>query len=200
MKNAVSQLFTQLFVTLNYLIVAMIFALKMLNRKYLLIAILLLVAGTNSIGQSSSGVQWVPKFGLGMSRNFLVDVGLVAYNFIPDKSKAQYYDANLSVMVLIGRHTMAFPKLDLNASLFPIDPDELITFNLGGEAGVLIDFKQSTGMLSPKAGLAAATGLIRLYYHYNFLLSDFKDYPGMGRHAITLEVNISAFQGRGLKM
>jgi len=169
--------------------------------KSFLLAMMFVTCGSQlCFGQSSSGFQFLPKLGLGMSRNFLVDVGLVAFNYMPERTKAQYFDANISVMTLIGKHTMVMPKLDMNAALFPIDNDELITFNLGADVGLLTDFKQSTIMISPKAGFSAASGFIRLYYHYNFVLADFKQYPGLGRHAVTLEVNISAFQGKGLKM
>lgn len=149
---------------------------------------------------ASGGFQVLPKLGLGMSRNFLVDVGLLGYSYIPDKTKAAYYDANISVMTYIGKHTMVMPKLDLQAGLFPLDHDDLICFNLGVDAGLLTDFKQSAVMITPKAGFSVASGLLRLYYLHNFLLKDKDIFPGYGRHGVLLEVNISVLQGKGLKI
>lgn len=149
---------------------------------------------------SASGFQVIPKYGLGMSRNFLIDLGFVGYSYIPDKNKARYLDANIGVMALIGKHTMIMPKLDLQAGLFPLDRDELICFNLGLDAGLLIDFKRSAIMLSPKAGFSVATGLMRLYYLHNFLLKDKDLFPGYGRHGVLLEINISVLQGNGFKI
>ncbi|RYZ45366.1 MAG: hypothetical protein EOP49_25340, partial [Sphingobacteriales bacterium] len=34
----------------------------------------------------SSGFQVIPKLGLGGSRNFLLDMGLIGYSHIPDKN------------------------------------------------------------------------------------------------------------------
>lgn len=174
------------------------------NREYLqrllIILMLIVMANTNSFAQKSSGLQWVPKLGVGVSRNFLLDVGLIGYSYIPNRDKAQYYDANISVMILIGRHTLVMPKFEMNAALFPIDKDELITFNIGADAGLLTDFKRTAIVLAPKAGFALATGLVRINYLYNFLLDERQLYPGLGRHAVLLEINISAFQGKGLKM
>ena len=155
---------------------------------------------TGAYAQSSAGVQWLPKIGLGISRNFMVDVGFVGYSYIPDKNKAKYYDANIGVMTLIGRHTMVMPKLDLNAGFLPLDSDDLFTLNAGADVGLLTDFKKSAIVLSPKAGLSAAMGLFRLYYHYNILFEEYRLYPGLGRHAVTLELNISILQGKGLKV
>jgi hypothetical protein len=147
----------------------------------------------------SSGFQFIPKLGLGMSRNFLIDLGLIGYSFIPDKNKAQYFDANISVMAFLGKHTMIMPKLDLQAGLFAFDSDDLVCFNLGADAGLLTDFKQSAFMVTPKAGLSVATGLVRLNYLYNVLLKDKALFPGYGRHGILLEINISVLQGKGFK-
>lgn len=147
----------------------------------------------------SSGFQFIPKFGLGMSRNFLIDLGLIGYSFIPDKNKAQYFDANISVMTFIGKHTMIMPKLDLQGGLFAFDSDDLVCFNLGVDAGWLTDFKQSGFMVTPKAGLSVATGLVRLNYLYNVLLKDKALFPGYGRHGVLLEINISVLQGKGFK-
>lgn len=147
----------------------------------------------------SSGFQAIPKFGLGVSRNFLIDLGLIGYSYIPDKNRAQYFDANISVMALIGKHTMIMPKLDLQAGLFGLDSDDLFCFNLGVDAGLLTDFKKSTLMVSPKAGFSFATGLVRLYYLYNVLLDDKILFPGFGRHGVMLEFNISVLQGKGFK-
>ncbi|WP_162902742.1 hypothetical protein [Taibaiella koreensis] len=155
---------------------------------------------TNVKPASSAGFQLLPKLGLGMSRNFLVDIGLIGYSYIPDKSKSHYYDANISVMTYIGRHTMVMPKLDLQASLFPIDHEELLCFNVGLDAGLLTDFRQSAIMLTPKAGFSLATGLLRLYYLHNFLLRDKTLFPGYGRHGVLLEINISVLQGKGFKL
>jgi hypothetical protein len=147
----------------------------------------------------SSGFQFIPKLGFGMSRNFLIDLGLIGYSFIPDKNKAQYFDANISVMAFIGKHTMIMPKLDLQAGLFAFDSDDLICFNLGVDAGLLTDFKQSAFMVTPKAGLSIATGLVRLNYLHNILLEDRALFPGYGRHGVLLEINISVLQGKGFK-
>lgn len=149
---------------------------------------------------STAGFQVLPKLGLGISRNFLLDVGLISYSYIPDKNKAQYYDANISVLTLIGKHTMVMPKLDMQAALFALDRDELICFNLGADAGLLTDFKHSTVMLTPKAGFSVATGLLRLYYLHQFLLGDKTLFPGYGRHSVLLEINVSVLQGHGFKM
>jgi hypothetical protein len=148
---------------------------------------------------SSHGFQVIPKLGLGGSRNFLLDLGLVGFSYIPDKNKAQYYDANISIMALIGKHTMLFPKLDLQAGLFAFDSDDLICFNIGADAGLLTDFKRSAFMITPKAGLSVASGLVRLYYLHNFLLEDKLLFPGYGRHGVLLEFNISVLQGKGFK-
>lgn len=154
---------------------------------------------TASRPDHSAGFQLIPKLGLGMSRNFLVDLGLIGYSYIPNKNKAQYYDANISVMLLAGKHTMLLPKIDLQAGLFPLDKDELVCFNLGFDAGLLTDFSQSTVQLTPKAGFSVATGLVRIYYLHSFLLGDKALFPGYGRHGVLLEVNISVLQGRGFK-
>ena len=149
---------------------------------------------------SSAGFQVLPKLGLGMSRNFLVDLGLIGYSYIPDKSKFRYYDANISIMTYVGRHSMLMPKLDLQASVFPIDREELLCFNLGLDAGLLTDFKQTSVMLTPKAGFSLATGLLRIYYLHNFLLRDKDLFPGYGRHGVLLEINISVLQGKGFRL
>jgi hypothetical protein len=149
--------------------------------------------------EPSSGFQFIPKFGLGASRNFLIDLGLIGYSYIPDKNKAQYFDGNISVMALIGRHTMLYPKLDLQAGLFALDGDDLVCFNLGVDVGLLTDFKRSSFMVTPKAGLSFATGLIRIYYLHNFLVDDKLLFPGYGRNGVLLEINISTLQGKGFK-
>lgn len=148
----------------------------------------------------ASGFQWIPKFGIGQSRNFLLDLGIVGYSYIPDKHKAQYFDANISLRGMVGKYSMLMPKLDLQAGLLPLDPDELICFNLGLDAGMLTDFRHAAVMLVPKAGFSAATGLIRLYYLHQFLLGDRLYFPGYGRHGVMLEINISVLQGKGFRL
>lgn len=150
--------------------------------------------------EPSAGFQLIPKLGLGFSRNFLADLGLIAYSYVPDKNKARYFDLNLGVMGLFGKHTMMMPKLDMQAGLFSLDREALLCFNVGADAGWLTDFDNSTIMISPKAGLSFATGLIRLNYLYNILPGgDRTLFPGLGRHGVMLEVNISVLQGKGFK-
>lgn len=152
-----------------------------------------------SVKETSSGFQVIPKLGLGMSRNFLVDLGLIGYSYIPDKRRAQYFDANIGVRAFIGKHSMLMPKLDVQAALFPLDPDELFCFNIGVDAGLLTDFKHTAVMLSPKAGFSMIMGLVRIYYLHQFLLKDRELFPGYGRHGVMLEINISTLQGKGFR-
>jgi hypothetical protein len=152
-----------------------------------------------SVKETSSGFQVIPKLGLGMSRNFLVDLGLIGYSYIPDKRKAQYFDANIGVRAFIGRHSMLMPKLDVQAALFPLDPDELFCFNIGADAGLVTDFKNTAVMLSPKAGFSVAMGLLRIYYLHQFILKDRLLFPGYGRHGVMLEINLSTLQGKGFR-
>jgi hypothetical protein len=152
-----------------------------------------------SVQETSSGFQVIPKLGLGVSRNFLADLGLIGYSYIPDKRKSQYFDANIGVRALIGRHSMLMPKLDIQAALFPLDPDELFCFNVGADAGLVTDFKRTSVMLVPKAGFSVAMGLVRIYYLHQFLLKDRELFPGYGRHGVMLEVNISTLQGKGFR-
>ncbi len=150
--------------------------------------------------ESSMGFQVLPKFGLGMSRNLLLDLGLIGYSIVPDKRKARYYDANIGVRFFIGKHSMLMPKLDLQAALFPLDPDDLLCFNLGLDAGLLTDFKHTALMLAPKAGFSLASGLLRLYYLYQVLPQDKILFPGYGRHGVMLELNLSILQGKGFRL
>ncbi len=152
-----------------------------------------------SVKETSSGLQVLPKLGLGMSRNFLADLGLIGYSYIPDKRKAQYIDVNVGVRAFIGKYSMLMPKLDVQAALFPLDPDELFCFNVGADAGLVTDFKNTAVMLSPKAGFSVAMGLVRIYYLHQFLLKDQVLFPGYGRHGVMLEVNISTLQGKGFR-
>lgn len=152
------------------------------------------------VKEPSYGFQILPKLGLGISRNFLVDLGLIGYSYIPDKRKAQYFDANVGVRAFIGKHSMIMPKLDLQAALFALDPDDLVCFNLGADIGFVTDFKQTSFMLSPKAGVSVASGLVRCYYLHHLLLKDQILFPGYGRHGVMLEINISVLQGKGFRV
>jgi hypothetical protein len=156
---------------------------------------MLLVGCAKSVSAQEMGFQYPAKLGLGMSRNFLIDVGLVAFSYIPKENKAHYYDALLDVQVLIGKHTMLMPKLEVNAGLLPIGKDDVFVINIGAEAGVLTDFKQSGFVLSPKAGISIGQGIFRIYYLRNFL-SGGSELPGFGRNSVVLELNIASLQGK----
>ncbi len=145
------------------------------------------------------GFQFPAKLGLGMSRNFLLDAGVVAFSYIPKANSARYYDGLLDVEVLIGRHTMVMPKLELNAGILPLGSEGLVVLNAGAETGLLTDFKQAGWVLSPKLGLSVGQGLFRLYYLRNILLND-PVLPGFGRNSVVLEINIASLQGRRMKV
>ncbi|PSK95057.1 hypothetical protein [Taibaiella chishuiensis] len=165
---------------------------------YCCIALLALLLARPVYAQES-GFQFPAKLGLGMSRNFLLDAGLVAFSYIPKANSPRYYDALLDVEVLIGRHTMVMPKLELNAGILPVGGDGLFVINAGAETGLLTDFKQAGWVFSPKVGVSIGQGLFRLYYLRNILLND-PVLPGFGRNSVVLEINIASLQGRRMKV
>ena len=166
--------------------------------KYWLFSGIFLLGFARLAQAQEMGFQYPAKLGLGMSRNFLVDVGLLSFSYIPKENKAHYYDALFDVEVLIGKHTMVMPKLELNAGLLPIGKDDVFVVNIGAEAGVLTDFKQSGFILSPKAGVSVGQGLFRLYYLRNFLAGN-PVLAGFGRNSVVLEINIASLQGKKVK-
>lgn len=154
---------------------------------------------SQSLKAQEMGFQYPAKLGLGMSRNFLVDAGLLAFSYIPKANSARYYDALLDVQVLIGKHSMLMPKLELNAGILPVGSDELFVLNIGMEGGVLTDFKESGFVWSPKIGLSVGQGLFRLHYLRNFLSGN-PLLPGFGRNSVVLEINIASLQGKKMKV
>lgn len=162
------------------------------------LVLLLLLHALRSKGQEA-GFQFPAKLGLGVSRNFLVDAGLVSFSYIPKANSARYYDALFDLELLAGKHTMLMPKLELNAGLLPVGKDELFVINIGVETGLLTDFKNQGFVVSPKAGVSIGQGLFRLYYLRNFLSGDVL-LPGFGRNSVLLEINIASLQGRKVKV
>ncbi len=169
-----------------------------MGRK-LVFGYILLLGLSHSLKAQETGFQYPAKFGLGMSRNFLIDAGLVSFSYIPRANSARYYDALLGVAVLIGKHTMLMPKLELNAGLLPLGSDELFVVNVGVEGGLLTDFKQSGFVVSPKVGLSIGQGLFRLHYLRNFLSGN-PILPGFGGNSVVLEINIASLQGKKIKV
>lgn len=167
--------------------------------KYCLFSCMFLLGFINPVKAQEMGFQYPAKLGLGMSRNFLVDVGLLSFSYIPKANNARYYDALFDVEALIGKHTMLMPKIELNAGILPVGQEELFVLNIGLEAGVLTDFKQSGFVLSPKAGVSIGQGLFRLYYLRNFLSGN-PLLPGFGRNSVVFEINIASLQGKKIKI
>lgn len=153
---------------------------------------------TQTAEAQEAGFQFPAKLGLGMSRNFVVDAGLASFSYIPKAGSARYYDALLDVAVLIGKHTMLLPKVELNAGILPVGSDAFFVLNIGAETGVLTDFKQAALMLSPKAGVSVGQGLFRLHYLRNILAGN-TVFPGFGSNTVQLEINIASLQGRKVK-
>lgn len=168
-----------------------------MGRAYLWIS-LICCCWSQTVKAQEAGFQFPAKLGLGMSRNFVADAGLASFSYIPKAGSARYYDALLAVAVLIGKHTMLLPKIEVNAGILPVGSDAFFVVNIGAETGILTDFKQAALMLSPKAGVSVGQGLFRLYYLRNILAGD-AVLPGFGRNTVQLDINIASLQGRKVK-
>lgn len=166
--------------------------------KYSIPLLLLLTGSLKGLAQDY-GFQVLPQLGIGMSRNFLLDIGLCAFSYEPSKNSGRYFDANIGVMAYFGKHTMLMPRIELNAGILPLDKEELLCLDIGADFGWLTDFDRSGIMITPKAGFSFASGLFRLHYLYN-ILADNKYIPGYGRHGVLFEINISSLRGKGIRI
>lgn len=152
------------------------------------VAVLALFLGfvTSASAQEKSGVIFPNRLGLSYQKSLGVDVGLIAFNQWNDGRPFVFYDFSLGVESFISKPFVMAPKFS-----FDFGVGDVLTLGGGLDISMPTDFSKSTWMFTPKAGITMMS-IIRLYYGRHLFQQE-QGFPNLGKHRISLEVNIAAF-------
>ncbi|WP_257670689.1 hypothetical protein [Parapedobacter tibetensis] len=140
-------------------------------------------------GQTAAGFIPVNRLGVSYQRAFGIDVGFGSYNVLFGRSKESFFDVSIGAEAIFANPFVLLPKL--NTDIGTSFGRGYMTLGGGVDIARPTDFSQSCWMVTPKAGVTTGS-LIRLYYGYNWMEN--RDiFPKIGRHRISLEMNIAAF-------
>lgn len=143
------------------------------------------IAGT-ATAQGDSGIMFPNRFGISYQKAVGIDIGLVSFNQWSDQNGLAFYDFSLGVESFIARPFVVAPKLN-----FDFGFGDLLAVGGGLDIAMPTDFSRTAWVFTPKAGISLAS-LIRLYYGRH-LGQGTEEFPGFGKHRISLEVNIASF-------
>lgn len=136
--------------------------------------------------QEQSGFMFPSRLGLSYQEKVGIDVGLISFNRFNDRSLITYYDVSLGAESYFVKPFVIAPKLS-----FDFGMGDSIMFGGGTDISFPTDFSKSTWMLTPKIGINIGS-IIRLYYGYNLFAKN-NVFPDIGKHRVSLEINMSSF-------
>lgn len=160
------------------------------NRLPISFIFALLISILQAHGQSASGFIPVNRLGVSYQKAIGVDLGFGAYNILFGRQKSSFFDVSLGTESIFARRFILVPKVNVDTG-FPIWWLGGMTVGGGTDLGWQTDFSDGSLRLTPKVGVTAGS-IIRLYYGYH-LYHRKPVVDNLGRHRISLEVNIAAF-------
>ncbi|MCW3467594.1 hypothetical protein [Chitinophaga nivalis] len=174
-----------------------------MNTRCKLYAGLLFIAGLFGNypvkAQHGKGFQSFNRYGAGVQKSAYIDVGWLAYSYTPSRHKGRYYDISAGTEAIISKYFLVAPKLSMDAAIMPVFGGKSFYPGFGMDFSVPTNFRECDYLLTPKAGIALAYGLLRLYYGYNFVIGK-QHFTQVGAHKISFEVNLSSLQGEKLQI
>ncbi len=138
----------------------------------------------------ASGMMPLNRLGVSYQKAVGVDVGFGAYNILFGRKKTSFFDVSVGAESVFAKRFALVPKVNVDAGT-PIWALGGMTIGGGMDAGWYTDFSTGGIRLTPKVGVTAGS-IIRLYYGYHWFDRAWRPEP-IGRHRISLEVNIAAF-------
>ena len=149
--------------------------------KTKILTVLLCCIALGSYAQKS-GFFGPHRLGVSFHRGVGIDLGLVAFNVYEDRNTFRYFDVSLGAEAYISDPFVLAPKLNFDFG-FGL---------LGGGVDVSIptDFSRSTLMVTPKVGITLGS-FVRVYYGRH-LFQVKNGFPDIGKHRVSLEINIAA--------
>ncbi|WP_461533031.1 hypothetical protein [Sinomicrobium sp.] len=145
-------------------------------------SIVVLCSTSASLAQEM-GFIFPSRLGVSVQQTTSIDVGLISFNQYNERGALKYYDISLGVESYFTKPFTMAPKLNFD-------------FGVGLLAGGVnvslpTDFSQTTWMVTPKIGLNLFS-IVRVYYGYH-IFHEMDGFPNLGKHYMSLEVNIAAF-------
>lgn len=138
------------------------------------------------IAQGSAGFMFPHKLGISYQKGLAIDLGLLSYNRWSDRNTINFYDISLGTDVYLTKPFTVAPKVSLDFGV-----GDWLMFGGGVDITMPTDFSRSTWMLTPKVGLSLAS-LIRVYYGRHIFEKN-NGFPNLGKHRVSLEINIATF-------
>ena len=112
-----------------------------------------------------------------------------------NRTSIDFFDVSFGVESIFPKPDVLSPKYVLSPKLnFDAGFENFRTglvFGGGVDVALPTNFSTTTLMVTPKAGVSIGS-LIRLYYGYNFIKNQ-PDFPNIGRHRVSLELNVAVF-------
>lgn len=155
-------------------------------KKWMLLALLAVGFAGTAAGQDEAGFMFPSRFGLSYQKAVGIDVGLVSFNQWSDQNGFVFYDFSLGVESFIAKPFVMAPKFN-----FDFGFGGVLAVGGGLDIAMPTDFSRAAWVFTPKAGISLMS-IIRLYYGRH-LGQGAQEFPGFGKHRISLEVNIAAF-------
>lgn len=163
-----------------------LYAYRTLMKGLLGVLLVIFTFATSVSAQEKSGIVYPNRFGLSYQKKLGVDIGLISFNQWNDRSTMTFYDISLGVESFIVKPFILSPKLSLDFGI-----GDVISFGGGIDISLPTDFSNAVWMLTPKVGMSMAS-LIRVYYGRHIFQQD-HDFPDLGKHRLSIEVNLAAF-------
>ncbi|QNL50224.1 hypothetical protein H8S90_00900 [Olivibacter sp. SDN3] len=140
--------------------------------------------------QHASGFMPLNRLGISYQKSMGIDLGFGAYSVLFGHKKASFFDMSLGTEAVFAKQFALVPKLNIDAGV-PVWMLGGLTVGGGVDVGWYTDFSTNSLRITPKMGVTAGS-VIRLYYGYH-AYSRMPLPEGIGRHRISLELNIAAF-------
>lgn len=158
-----------------------------MTKKQTIFLFLWLILLSHSVkAQENSGFMFPSRFGLSYQQKLAVDIGLISFNQFNARSPTTFYDLSLGFESYLVKPFILAPKLSFDFGI-----GDFMSFGGGMDVSLPTDFSRSTWMLTPKIGVSLSS-IIRLYYGYNMFQKE-NSFPVLGKHRVSLEVNLAAF-------
>lgn len=146
------------------------------------------LSNTSSFAQIS-GFMLLNRLGVTHQNVWGLDIGLVSYNMVFNRTSIDFFDVSFGVESIFPKPDVLSPKLNFDAGFENFRTG--LVFGGGVDVALPTNFSTTTLMVTPKAGVSIGS-LIRLYYGYNFIKNQ-SDFPNIGRHRVSLELNVAVF-------
>ncbi|PRD45483.1 hypothetical protein [Sphingobacterium haloxyli] len=145
-------------------------------------------ATTSSRSPLKSGFVLLHRLGVANQNSWSVDLGLASFSWYRDSAE-KLFDVSFGVESHFIKPFGIAPKVNFDMGF---EVGNSMYFITGGlDAGLLTDFSNNSFFVTPKVGFSAAS-IVRVYYGYHILQKP-TDFPKIGNHRISLEINMAAF-------